>query len=365
MSHSHRPDYILIAIFAVLIIFGLIALSSASVVIGYQKFDDSYYFLKHQIFYGLIPGLILFFLAYKTDYKKLKKAAIFLLALSILLLVIIFIPGIGADFGNAKSWLNFKYFTFQPSEFVKLTLILYLAVLLSKERSGGVKQGLLLPFLGISGLCFCLVALQPDLGTALIIVLTSFAVYFAANTRNKEILFLALFFIVGMFFLIKVIPSSYRSARFEAFLNPALDPQGDGYQINQSLLAIGSGGVFGRGLGLSIQKFQYLPEPAGDSIFAIICEELGFAFSFLLVTFFLVLTVRGYKIAKKCRDEFGKLIAFGITSMFIIQAFINIGGMVNLIPLTGVPLPFISYGGSALVVSLASAGILLNISKLS
>lgn len=357
-----RFDYILVISFAVLLIFGLLTLSSAGVVIGYQKFNDSYYLLKHQIFYGLIPGLFLFFLAYKINYRKWKKISIFLLILNILFLAAVFIPKIGVDFDKAKSWIKLGFFTFQPSEFIKLSLILYLAAYLGKKGKEmcDFKKGLF-PFLAILGLISFLIIKQPDLGTASIIIIISCLLYFSANTPIRDIVILILLGAAMLFLLIKIAP--YRVSRFEVFLNPESDPQDKAYQINQALLAIGSGGIFGRGLGLSIQKFQYLPEPAGDSIFAVIGEELGFVFSFLLVTLFLVLSWRGFKIAKKCKDEFGRLAALGISFMFIIQAFVNIGGMVGLIPLTGVPLPLVSYGGSALVTYLTGTGVLFNISK--
>lgn len=363
MSHSHHPDYILMFIFAILAVFGLVMLSSASVALSYQKWNDNYYLLKHQILFGLLPGLFLFFFAYKIDYRKWEKPAFIILIAIILLLASVFIPGLGAGIGNAKSWISIWKITFQPSEFIKLALILFLSAWLGKKGKEiqNLEQGLI-PFLGVLGLISFLILKQPDLGTASIVIFISCFLYFIGHTPKRDFLILILLGVVMLLLLIKVAPP-HQIARFKTFFNPSADPQGQGYQTNQAFLAIGSGGIFGRGLGLSIQKFQYLPEPAGDSIFAVIAEELGFLSSFILVTIFLILGYRGYKIAKRCGDDFGKFVALGISFMFIIQSFINIGGMVGLIPLTGVPLPFISYGGSAMITSLISAGILLNISK--
>ena len=362
MSNSHRPDYFLMILIGILVVFGLIVLSSASVVMSYQKFNDNYYMLKHQIIYGLLPGLFLFFLTLKINYRKWEKISLILLVFNVLLLIAVYLPGIGESFDKAKSWIKIGVIVFQPSELIKLTLILYLAAWLGKREDNikTLEHGLI-PFLGIVGLITGLVILQPDLGTASIIVFISLVIYFLAKAPKRDIIFLFLIVLIGGFLAIKMAP--YRFSRIEMFLNPGLDPQGKGYQINQAFLAIGSGGIFGRGLGLSTQKFQYLPEPAGDSVFAIMAEELGFIFSAALVTLFFLLAQRGFKIAKRCDDNFGKLTAYGITSLFVFQAFINICTMVGLMPLTGVPLPFISYGGSALMTFLAGAGILLNISK--
>jgi cell division protein FtsW len=359
---SHQPDYILIITLSIIIVFGLIILSSASTVIAYQKFNDGYYFLKHQILFGLIPGLIFLFFTLKINYIKWKKFSLPLLIISILFLIAVFIPNIGATYTNAKSWINIAGISFQPSELIKLTLILFLAAWFEKkgEKIKNFSQGIL-PFLLLLAIISFLIILQPDIGTLLVIIFIALAILFVAKANFLHFLLIILSGI-GLFgLLIKIAP--YRMARLTVFLNPELDPLGIGYHINQAFLAIGSGGIFGLGLGHSQQKFQYLPEVIGDSIFAIIAEELGFIISVGLIILFLILIFRGFKISQSAPNEFAKFIAVGIVSWFGIQIFVNIAAMVGLVPITGITLPFVSYGGSSLAISLAAAGILINISK--
>jgi len=358
----YKPDYILMTIIGIIIVFGLTMLSSASAAMAYQKFQDSYHFLKRQIIIGLIPGLILFFLFFNIDYRKWKKISLPLLVFSLLLLIAVFLPFIGFSHGGSRRWISLGGFVFQPSELMKLTLLLYLAALFEKrlENIKNFSYGFL-PFLILLGIISLLIILQPDIGTLFIIAITATIIFFAAGGRFLHLAFLGLMSFSTLAVLIKIAP--YRMARFTVFLNPEIDPRGIGYHINQALLAIGSGGIFGLGLGNSRQKFLYLPEVSGDSIFAVIAEELGFIFTTGLIILFVILTLRGFKIAKKSPDVFGKLVAVGITSWFVFQAFINIGAMLGLLPLTGLPLPFVSYGGSAMVVSLMAFGILMNISK--
>jgi len=359
----HKPDYKFITTLFLLVIFGLVMLSSASVSIAYEKFNDAYHLLKHQLIWGLIPGLVLFFFFSWFDYKILKKFAFLMLAFSIILLVAVFIPGIGAKFGTAKSWLSIGSASFQPAELVKLTFLIYLATWLEKrghKKASDLSEGLI-PFLTVLGLIAVLLFLQPDLGTMTIIILFSLVVYFVGGANLAHILGIGLAGILGLLGLMNLAP--YRAARLTTFLHPELDPQGIGYHINQAFLAIGSGGFWGRGFGMSRQKFQYLPEVAGDSIFAIIAEELGFIVSSLLVLAYLYLMFRSVKIAQKAPDNFGKLLVVGIISWIIIQAFVNIGAMVGLLPLTGVPLPFISYGGTAMAVLMGAGGIIVNVSR--
>ena len=362
-TKGKQPDYVLIILFGILILFGLVMLSSAGTALGYQKFDDPYYFLKHQVLFGLIPGLIFLFIFSKIDYRKWKKIAFPLLIFSIVLLILVFIPGLGASYGKAKSWINIAGFSLQPSEIVKLTFLIYLATWLekrSKEEIKDVSAGLA-PFLISLLTVALLMVLQPDIGTMSVIILVSLIVFFIAGADILHLIGIGTVGLAGLFLLIKSAP--YRVARFTTFLHPELDPQGIGYHINQALLAIGSGGLFGLGLGHSRQKFQYLPEATGDSIFAIIAEELGFILTLGLIFLFLFLAYRGFVLAQKAPDKFGKLLVVGIISWFVIQAFVNIGAMLGLLPMTGIPLPFISYGGTALMTSLAAVGILVNISK--
>ena len=359
---SHQPDYKLIITVAVILIYGLVMLASASSVISFEKFGDSNELLVHQLLYGVLIGIVGFLVASKVDYHVWGKVAFILLAFNLLLLVAVFIPGIGYEYGGAKRWINLGFTLFQPTELLKLTFILYLATLFSKNNAG-IKDTTygLMPFLIILGSIVLLIMLQPDMGTMTTIAITAIVIFFVAGAPIKHLIWIFLGASGLLFLLIKLAP--YRVARFSVFLNPELDPLGIGYHINQALLAIGSGGIFGLGLGHSRQKYLYLPEVTGDSIFAVIAEELGLFFVFILIALFLYFLRRGLKTAKKSPDLLGKLIAVGIVSWIVIQAFINIAAMVTLVPLTGIPLPFISYGSSALVTALIAVGILVNISK--
>lgn len=343
-------------------VFGLAMLASASWPLGFDKFHDGYYFLKHQAIFGLIPGLIGAFLASRIPYQHYRKYAGLMLLASIALLILVFIPGIGAEFGSARSWIHVGDFSVQPSEIVKLTFLIYLAAWMekrSKDDLHDINTGLI-PFATILGVIMLLLILQPDTGSMAIIVTMALVVYFVAGAPLRYFLLFGGFGAVLVWLLFKLSP--YRAARFTTFLHPELDPQGIGYHINQAQLAIGSGGLFGRGYGHSTQKFAYLPEVEGDSIFAVIGEEMGFIFTLAFVGLYLAFLFRGITIAEKAPDAFGKYLAIGIVAWFGLQAFFNIGAMVGVLPITGVPLPFVSYGGTSLAVCLTAAGILLNIS---
>jgi len=370
----HQSDYFLISITFALVIFGLVILSNPSIVISQDTFGESYYFLKHQLF-SVFLGLVLFFICQRIYYRHWQKAAPFLVLLSIFLLVLVFVPEIGYGYGQAKRWIALGPFSLQPFELAKLSFILYLTALLSKPGAFGsqkaqdekskshhqvIKESLI-PCLIMSGLIGLLVLLQPDFSALIILIVITLTIYFLAGTKISYLLGISGLALIGFFALVKT--AAYRVNRLTVFLHPEMDPQGIGYQINQALLAIGSGGLFGLGLGHSIQKWRYLPEPIGDSIFAIVAEELGLLGAGFLVILFILLAWRGFKIAKNAPDRFGYLLAGGITGWLFIQAFINIAAISGLIPLTGLPLPLISYGGSAMVVSLAGLGILVNISK--
>lgn len=359
----HKPDYVFIITIAIIIILGLIILSSAGAVMAYQKFGDSNYYLKRQFFYGILIGLALLIITSRIDYHQWRRFAFPLLLLTILLLISVFIPGLGFGYGGAKRWLNFGGFFIQPTEICKLTFLLYLATWLEKRGRKGISDFSygFLPFIIILGIITLLIMLQPDLGTMTVIGIISVVTYFVAGANIVHLSLFGLGGIILFAILVKIAP--YRVARFTVFLNPTLDPQGIGYHINQALLAIGSGGLLGLGLGHSRQKYNYLPEVTGDSIFAILAEELGFIVSVGLIILFLILLVRGFKIARAAPDIFGKLVATGITVWFTFQAFINIAAMVGVLPLTGIPLPFVSYGSSAIAISLAAVGIMINISR--
>jgi len=348
---------------ATLVVIGLIMISSAGVIYSQTRFGDQYFFLKRQLFFGVVPGFLVLFFLSRFNYHRLKNLAVPFLIVSIIFLILVFVPGVGTEVYGANRWVQLGPISFQPSEMVKLAMVLYLAAWLESKGHRKLRdfyEGFL-PFIAVLGIAGFLIIKQPDTGTLGIIVLSSIAIYFASGARISYILGMILAGIGGLAVLIKIAP--YRLNRFLAFLNPAADPQGIGYQINQALIAIGSGGIFGMGLGHSRGKFNYLPEPAGDSIFAIIGEEMGMLGVGIIVLLFVTLAVKGFGIAKKAPDEFGKLVAVGITSWIVFQAFINIAAITGIIPLTGIPLPFISYGGTSLIFLLAGVGILINISK--
>ncbi len=361
---SRQPDYVLLIVIGILVIFGLIMISSASIVISQEQYQQSYYFLKNQLWRGLLPGLILGVAAYFVPYRWLKNLSLPMFVITILLLVAVFIPGLGSAHGGSHRWLDLGPLSVQPSEFLKLTFIIYLSAwLASREKNIKSFSQSLVPFIILIGILAVLLLMEPDIGTLGVIGFTAVAIYFMAGARTLHLSLigagsLALFWLLVNFF-------SHASNRFQVFLHPELDPQGIGYQINQATLALGSGGLFGLGLGHSLQKFKYLPQPASDSIVAVIGEELGFIGLACLLALFLLFTWRGLKIAKGAPDSFGELLAVGITSWIIIQTLINVAAICGLLPLTGITLPFISLGGSSLAISLTAMGILLNISKYS
>lgn len=359
---SHRPDYIFLICVAILVVFGLLMLSSASSDLGKIKFNDTYYYLRHQITYGLIIGIIGFLITNFLYYKNLQKIAALLLALNILLLLLVFTP-LGTLHGKGASrWLEIGPISFQPAELLKISFILYLAAWLSniKRKRQNFYEGFL-PFLALSSLIALLVFMQPATTTFIIVMLSGIIVYFLSGVRLSYIAGIIILGIVGLALLIYFSP--YRYERIMNYFNKETALETSGYQLNKSLIAIGSGGFFGIGFGQSAAKYTHLPEAIGDSIFAIIAEELGFIGSIFTVLIFSVLISRGFRIARKSSDRFGYLTVFGLTSVIAIQAFIHISSISGLMPLTGVTLPFISYGGTSLAVFLTMAGIIGNISK--
>lgn len=359
----HEPNYTFLGILGIIIAYGLVMLSSASSVLGQQIKDDTFYYLKHQFIYGVLVGLVGFFIASKIDYHYWKKYAFIFMVMNVILLFLVFIPGLGIEYLGAKRWINLGGIQLQPSEIVKLSFLMYLAVWLeNRAKKMEDASSSFIPFLIMVGFLVLMIAgAQKDLGTMVVIAVIAIAVYFTAGAPWRHLALLALGGSGIFLLLIKIFP--YRWQRLTVFLNPELDPQGIGYHINQALLAIGSGGLFGLGLGHSQQKLNYLPEPAGDSIFAIISEELGFFFAVILVVLFLALFLQGIKIARQAPDPFGKLMVTGIMVWIIFQAYVNIAAMLSLVPLTGIPLPFVSYGSSSLVMLLVAVGLVVNVSK--
>lgn len=374
---SGRPDYILVGTVVILIVLGILILASVSASLSQEKFGTTYYFLNHQLLFGLLPGIILAFLAFKIRLDFFKKWAPLLLLINLILLAMVFLPPIkflvgGAEAGGATRWLSLGPISFQPAEFLKLTFILYLAAWLTSRTSQKLTGGgqakkefstTLVAFLIVIGLISLLLIFQPDISTLGIIVASAILMYFLAGTPLWHSFLIILIGSGALFSLIKLAP--YRAARLLVFFEPGTDPMGIGYQLKQALIAIGSGGIFGLGLGMSHQRLGFLPQSISDSIFAIMAEETGFIGSLILISLFLIFLWRGFKIAKGMENKFSQLLALGISSWIVIQAFINVGSMTGLLPLTGIPLPFISYGGSALVAELTGVGILLNISKYS
>ena len=360
---AHEPDYALITITLILVLFGLLMLMSASSVVSFQKFGSSYYFFWHQIISGFLPGIILFYFCSKIDFKVWKKFAFPMLVLSILLLLAVFIPGLRTSFGSARSWINVFGFSIQPSEIVKLTFLIYLASWLDSkgiEKIRDIHHGLM-PFLILLGTISILMLMQPDLGTLSIIFIIALISFYVGGGNIKHIMLIVVGSSAASFIAIKMAP--YRLARFMIFLNPGADPQGVGYHLNQALIAVGSGRWLGVGLGHSRQKYGYLPEVAGDSIFPVIAEELGFILCAIYIVLIFVLIYHGLIVAKKSKTYYGRVLATGIIVWIGFQSFINIASMIGLLPMTGVPLPFLSYGGTAMIMNLAAMGILVNISR--
>jgi cell division protein FtsW len=360
-KRSAGPDYLLIIVIFALIIFGLVMVYAASAYTAEKTYGVSSYFFKKQ-FVAFIVGIVMWLIFSKIDYNFWKKNAFILLIITIILLVAVFIPGIGINASGASRWLDVGFTQIQPAEIAKLFFIIYLSAWLSKKGEGirDFKGGFV-PFVSILAIISLLIIKQPDMGTMSIIVIVSSIMFIVAGASWAHIITGMGLGLSFLFILIKSAP--YRFQRLMTFLNPTSDSLGASYHINQSLIAIGTGGLFGLGFGQSKQKLFYLPEAQTDSIFAIITEELGFLRAMLVILVFVFIAYRGLKIAKNAPDDFSRLLAVGITSWIIVQAFLNLSAMLGLVPLTGIPLPFVSYGGTSLVVLLMAVGILTNISK--
>ncbi|HEY4520466.1 MAG TPA: putative lipid II flippase FtsW [Candidatus Paceibacterota bacterium] len=355
---SRRLFWILV----ILISLGLAVLSSAGLIDAQKKFGSSYYYFTHQLLYGILPGVIIAFLLSKIDYHLWRKLSLLILFGSLVLMTLVFVPGFGYGAKGAIRWLNIQGFIFQPAEILKLALVIYLAAWFG-GRSDRVKNWSygLLPFFILVGFVGLLLALQPDIGTLIIVALIALGIYFVAGVNIKYLLGIALVGIILFSVLVAIEP--YRLNRFKAYLNPDSDPRGIAYQVNQSLIAIGSGGLFGVGYGHSSQKFGFLPEVIGDSIFAVLAEELGFLGASVTVLLYGALGFTLIQIARNTKDRFGMLFTMGIAIWVVGQAFVNIMAISGLAPLTGIPLPFISYGSTSTIALLSGLGIVFNIAK--
>lgn len=362
MQKIDRPFLIITGL---LVIGGIFILSSASIVVSQRNLGSFYGYTLRHIFYAIAIGGTAFWITQRIHYRVWKKFSLLLLVCAFILLGLVFFPGLGFSSGGATRWLNFKLFTVQPAEFLKLALIIYLASWLDSRKHDMKKSSrVFVPFIIIMAAVGVFLVLQPDIGTLIIVSGSSALLYFFGGGKLYQLIAAGLLAVLLIVTIAQISPQyNYLLTRFDSFRNPEGDPQGAGYQIRQSTIAIGSGGFWGVGFGQSRQKYSYLPEPMSDSIFAIFTEEMGFLGAFLIIFLFLAFLWRGFLIARRAPDFFGRLLVIGIVSGITLQAFINMGAIAGLIPLTGVPLPFISYGGTALVTALAGAGIVANVSK--
>jgi cell division protein FtsW len=362
MKSKAKIDYWFLAVTLTLLVFGLIVLYSASTVQSYNDFGNTTHLIIHQLLYGGILGLIGMVILANVDYHIWRKLLPAILLLSFIFLILAKVPGFSFAANGASRWVHFGPIQFQPSELVKVAIVFYIAAWADKKgRSlNDFYLGILPAFL-ITGLFAALILMQPDFGTMLVLLVTAALMLFIAGIDWKYFFWTLVGGALALFAFIKIEP--YRAQRITSFFNPASDPQGISYQINQALIAIGSGRWFGYGYGMSRQKYNYLPEAISDSVFAVLSEELGFIRELVVLGLFAALALRGFYIAKRAPDFFGKMVAAGIVTFIIVQALINIGAMVNILPLTGIPLPFFSYGSTSLLVTLCSVGIVLNISK--
>lgn len=360
-TKSASFDPVILTVTVLLLCIGVLMVHSASSVISLQKFNDGFYYAKRQLLWAAL-GVCGMLLMANYDYHQLQKWAPKIATASFLFLAVVLIPGVGSSRGGSQAWLGVGSFGIQPSEFAKLGIILFLAHYLADagDRMHSFRRGFLPPLLlSLTGVG--LIMLEPDLGQSVVIMGTTILMLFAAGAQVKHLFGLAGLGLAGFAGLVAMAP--YRINRITAFLNPWNDPLGKGYQIIQSLYALGGGGVLGVGLGNSRQKYLYLPEPQTDFVYSIIGEELGLLGAVTVLVLFAVLVWRGFRTAIYAPDEFGSLLAVGITGMIGVQVLINVGVVTGSIPATGITLPLISYGGSSLTLMLTGIGILLNISR--
>lgn len=358
-------DRWLVGIVLSLSLFGVLMVYDSSVAIAIRDFGNQYYYAREQLKW-LGIGVLAMVVLSRIDYHIWYSLALPALLATMGLLIAVFVPGFGIRALGAHRWLNFGVFVLQPAELAKLVLVIYLAAWFTPHHSNGAgfsakEKGRLKAFLLLTGIIFGLVILEPDLGTGIVIVSSALIMYFLSGAPTRHFAILVPLVLIGITLL--AVSSPYRFKRLTTYLNPESDPLGASYQIRQVLLSLGSGGLTGIGIGKSRQKYEYLPEANTDSIFAIIGEETGYMGALFVIGAFAGLVWRGFRVAARAPDAFGKLLAGGITSWIGVQSFLNIGANVALIPLTGIPLPFISYGGSSFVILLAATGIMMNVSR--
>ncbi|MGK7345068.1 MAG: putative lipid II flippase FtsW [Candidatus Nitrospinota bacterium M3_3B_026] len=363
MPVKRRPDYWIIVITVALLAVGIVMIFSSSAILAAERFGDTYYFLKRQAAWTIV-GLAGMFAAMRIDYRSLSRYGYIIYFGAVLSLLAVLSPGVGHSVNGARRWIDLGFGAFQPSEFAKLALVIFFAALLAKKEAEGKLKDFLFgyaPNLVALGVVFFLVQLQPDLGTAFIIGLVAFFLFTMAGIRFSYLLGTALFMLPILWAAVYSV--DYRRRRVMSFLDPWGDASDSGYQIIQSFVALSNGGLWGTGLGAGTQKLFYLPEPHTDFIFSIIGEELGFVGAFIVIALFAALTWRGFRAGLAAPDRFGSLLALGITFAMAAQAVINMSVAMGLAPTKGLPLPFISLGGSALVMWLVSVGLLANVSE--
>ncbi len=361
---GHQPDYVVITLVFLIVVFGLVMLASASSGLAQKRTGDSYFYVKQQMLKGLLPGVIFFIIGLFIPYKKYQKIGALFMVASIGLPLLVFTP-LGISANNAQRWVEVGPLSFQPSEILKLTFVLYLAAWLAASRSKRTHdlfEGFL-PFLLVSGLIAGILVMQPATSTVAILVAAGLAIFFAAGGRSLYIIGAIVVGIAAIAALIFISgPDSYRAKRILTYINPTSDELGKGFHVNEALTTIGAGQITGMGYGEAITK-RSLPAAMDDSIFAVIAGEFGFIGAGSLIAVFGFLVFRIFWLAYKTEDRFGQLILVGFGTIIFLQSFVNIGAISGLLPLTGVPLPFVSYGGTALVVFLGMTGIITNISR--
>ncbi len=353
--------YFIFIIVFILSIIGIVMVSSSSIAVGDRYFNDPYWFIRRQIVWWVI-SFIAFIILSKINYRFYSKISIFLLLISIGLLALVLIPALSSEIGGSRRWLNLFFFNIQPSEIAKVSLIIFVCDSLNKKyKENSVFKNIIWPSFTVLLVITLLIFLEPDFGTVVIIWIVMFLIFFIGNVRYPHIISLGLTGVVTL--VAYMFMEEYRRERIFAFFNKTAESGGVNFQVNQSLIALGSGNIFGLGLGNSIQKYSYLPEAHTDFIFAILGEEFGLIGTLIVIALFLLLAFVGIRICLKTEDYFGRTLAGAITGLIIAQSILNIAVVIGLIPVTGVTLPFISSGGSSLLVNMACAGILLNISR--
>jgi cell division protein FtsW len=353
-------DLVLLLVVLALTLLGIAMVYSASGIRALDTLDDPRYYLSWQALWAAI-GLVGMFAAMRIDYHRYRVLAVPLIVLVVALLVLVLVPGIGVRAGGAARWLRAGPVGLQPAELAKLALILYLAAWLGGRRAEIARPAVLVPFFAVTALLAALVVAEPDLGTAIVIVAIAMTMYFVAGARLR--VFAALAGLAAVCALAVAVEQPYRLSRLVTFLDPWSDPRGAGFQSIQSLYGLALGGLFGEGLGAGREKFGFLPAPYTDSIFSVLGDELGLAGTLAVIVLFFVIAYRGIGIALRARDATGALLAAGITTWLVFQAWVNMAVVASLVPMTGITLPFISYGGSSLCVGLIAVGILLNIGR--